>query len=103
MLNQPTLEKLRSLKLSGMAEAFSEQLQKPMPDLDFESRLGLLIDREWYLRENHRLDRRLAQAKLKESASIEDIDYQHDRKLNKSVMQELARLQWVYQHLNLLV
>jgi DNA replication protein DnaC len=103
MLNQPTLEKLRALKLRGMAEAFSEQLQKPMPDLDFESRLGLLIDREWYLRENRRLDRRLSQAKLKENASIEDIDYQHDRKLNKSVMQELARLQWVYQHLNLLV
>jgi IstB-like ATP binding protein len=70
MLNQPTLEKLRALKLRGMAEAFSEQLQKPMPDLDFESRLGLLIDREWYLRENRRLDRRLAQAKLKENASI---------------------------------
>ena len=70
MLNQPTLEKLRALKLRGMAEAFSEQLQKPMPDLDFESRLGLLIDREWYLKENRRLDRRLAQARLKENASI---------------------------------
>ena len=42
MLNQPTLEKLRSLKLTGMAEAFCEQLEKPMPDLDFETRLGLL-------------------------------------------------------------
>jgi len=103
MLNQPTLEKLRALKLRGMAEAFSEQLQKPMPDLDFESRLGLLIDREWYLRENRRLDRRLAQAKLKENASIEDIDYQHGRNLNKAVIQKLARLQWVHQHFNLLI
>lgn len=103
MLNQPTLEKLRALKLRGMAEAFSEQLQKPMSDLDFESRLGLLIDREWYLRENRRLDRRLSQAKLKENASIEDIDYQHSRNLNKSVMQELSRLQWVHQHFNLLI
>jgi DNA replication protein DnaC len=103
LLNQPTLERLRALKLPGMAEAFSEQLQKPMPDLDFESRLGLLIDREWYLRENRRLNRRLTQAKLKENASIEDIDYQHGRNLNKSVMQELARLQWVHQHFNLLI
>jgi hypothetical protein len=52
MLNQPTLERLRALKLTGMAEAFCEQMQKSMPDLDFEARLGLLIDREWYLREN---------------------------------------------------
>lgn len=70
MLNQPTLEKLRSLKLTGMAEAFNEQLQKPLPDLDFEARLGLLIDREWYLRENRRLSRRLTQAKLQQSACV---------------------------------
>lgn len=103
MLNQPTIDKLRALKLSGMADAFSEQLQKPMLDLDFESRLGLLIDREYYLRENKRLYRRLTQAKLKEQASIEDIDFKHERSLNKSVVQELARGQWIYKHLNLLI
>ena len=103
MLNQPTLQKLRSLKLTGMAEAFCEQLEKPLPDLDFEARLGLLIDREWYLRENRRLSRRLTQAKLKETACVEDIDYKHPRKLNKSVMQELRRIQWIPKHLNLLI
>lgn len=103
MLNQPTLEKLRALKLTGMAEAFSEQLQKPMPDLDFEARLGLLIDREYCLRENRRLNRRLSQAKFKEHASIEDIDYKHQRDLDKNVIQELSRCQWTQQHLNLLI
>jgi DNA replication protein DnaC len=86
-----------------MAEAFCEQLQQPMPDLDFEARLGLLIDREYYLRENRRLSRRLSQAKLQQSACIEDIDFKHPRGLNKSSIQELARAQWVQQHLNLLI
>lgn len=103
MLNQPTLEKLRSLKLTGMAEAFNEQLQKPLPDLDFESRLGILIDREWCLRENRRLSRRLTQAKLQQSACIEDIDYKHARGLNKAAIQELVRGQWIQQHMNLLI
>ena len=103
MLNQPTIEKLRALKLTGMADAFCEQLQKPMPDLDFESRLGLLIDREWYLKENRRLSRRLSQAKLQQPACVEDIDYKHSRGLNKSAMQELTRGQWIHQHLNLLI
>ena len=103
MLNQPTLDKLRALKLTGMAEAFCEQLQKPIPDLDFESRLGLLIDREWYLRENRRLNSRLSQAKLQQSACVEDIDFKHPRGLNKSAIQELARGQWIQQHLNLLI
>lgn len=103
MLNQPTLERLRSLKLTGMAEAFAEQLEKPLPDLDFEARLTLLIDREWYLRENRRLSRRLGQARLQQPACVEDIDFKHARGLNKSVIQELARTQWVLQHLNLLI
>ena len=103
MLNQPTLEKLRTLKLTGMADAFSEQLQKPLPDLDFEARLGILIDREWHLRENRRLSRRLTQAKLQQPACVEDIDYKHSRGLNKSAIQELVRGQWIQQHMNLLV
>jgi DNA replication protein DnaC len=103
MLNQPTLEKLRELKLTGMADAFCEQLQKPMPDLDFEARLGLLIDREWHLRENRRLNRRLTQAKLQQSACVEDINFKHSRGLNKSVVLELSRGQWITKHLNLLI
>jgi DNA replication protein DnaC len=103
MLNQATLERLRTLKLTGMAEAFSEQLQKPLPDLDFEARLGLLIDREWYLRENRRLSRRLSQAKLQQPACVEDIDFKHSRGLNKSAIQELVRGQWIKGNLNLLI
>ena len=103
MLNQPTLERLRTLKLTGMAEAFKEQLERPLSDLDFESRLVLLIDREWYLRENRRLNRRLTQAKLQQTACVEDIDFKHPRGLDKAVIQELARGQWLQQHLNLLI
>jgi DNA replication protein DnaC len=103
MLNQPTLEKLRALKLTGMADAFAEQLEKPLSELDFETRLGLLIDREWYLRENRRLSRRLSSAKLQQTACIEDIDFKHSRGLNKSVIQDLTRGRWIHQHMNLLI
>jgi DNA replication protein DnaC len=103
MLNHPTLDKLRALKLTGMADAFHEQLTQPTPDLDFESRLSLLIEREWYLRENRRLKRRLQQAKLQQTACVEDIDFKHPRGLEKTAIQELARCQWIRQHLNLLI
>lgn len=103
MLNQPTLEKLRALKLTGMANAFHEQLEKPLPDLDFESRLGMLVDQEWLIRENRRLQRRLSQAKLQQSACIEDIDYEKPRGLVKAKILELSRSQWLPQHLNLLI
>lgn len=103
MLNHPTLEKLRTLHLTGMADTFQEQLSKQLPDLDFESRLSLLIERGWYLRENRRLKKRLSQAKLQQTACVEDIDFKHPRGLNKSNILELTRGQWLHQHLNLLI
>ena len=103
MLNQPTLEKLRALKLTGMANALQEQLQKPLPDLDFEARLGILVDQEWLIRENRKLHRRLSQAKLQQSACIEDIDYEKPRGLAKAKILELSRSQWLQQRLNLLI
>ena len=103
MLNQPTLEKLRALKLTGMANALQEQMTKPLPDLDFETRLGMLIDQEWLLRENRKLQRRLSQAKLQQPACIEDIDYEKPRGLAKAKLLELSRSQWLQQRLNLLI
>ncbi|HAU1016416.1 TPA: IS21-like element helper ATPase IstB [Legionella pneumophila] len=103
MLNHATIDKLRELRLPGMAEALQEQLAHPLPDLDFESRLGMLIEREWLIRENRRLKRRLTQAKLQQSACVEDINFTHPRGLNKSSILELAQGQWVRQHFNLLI
>ncbi len=63
MLTHPTLEKLQQLRLSGMRQALEEQMH--MPDIEalgFEERLGLLVDREYTLRESRRLKARLAKA-----------------------------------------
>lgn len=103
MLNYPTLEKLRALQLTGMANALEEQLNKPLPDLDFESRLAILVEQEWVVRENRRLKRRLQQAKLQQSACIEDINYEKSRGLIKAKIIELSRCQWIRQRLNLFI
>ena len=90
MLNNPTLDKLRALKLTGMANAFAEQLQKPLSDLDFSEKLAILVEQEWLLRENRKLKRRITQAKLQQPACIEDIDYQHQRGFTKAKILELV-------------
>lgn len=103
MLQSPTLQKLRSLKLSGMADAYANQLTQPSSDLDFESRFALLIEQEWLTRENRKLQRRLTQAKLQLAACMEDIDYEKPRGLIKTKMLELSHNQWLTQHFNLLI
>jgi hypothetical protein len=77
MLTHPLLDKLRTLRCQGMLESLEEQLQQSdMQALNFEDRVSLMIDREWWLRENNRIKKRLKSANLRQTASMEDIDYE---------------------------
>lgn len=103
MLTEPTIDKLIAMRLRGMAEAFRQQQESAdMQRLNFEERLGLLIDRQWNWRENRALERRLRIGRLQGPACIEDIDYRTsrglDRQLVRSLTQESA---WVREHQNL--
>ncbi len=69
MLNQPTIEKLQTMKLHGMAEAFREQIETAdSSQLSFEERFGLLVDRQWTWKEGRALTRRLQLAKFRNAA-----------------------------------
>ncbi len=104
MLNHPTLDKLNLLKFTGMAKALTEQIELPeIEQLGFEERLGLLVDREMTERDDRRLKTRLRKARLKQNASIEDIDYRHARGLDRSLIAELTSCQWIRKHLNILI
>ncbi len=104
MLTHPTFEKLQALRLAGMARAFEDQLRLPeIESLTFEERLGLLVDREMTDRENLRLQTRLRQARLRQPATLEDVDFRHPRGLDKSLIAQLSSCHWVDQHHNLLI
>jgi DNA replication protein DnaC len=103
MLTQQTLEKLYTMKLNGMADAFQQQLEDTdIAGLSFEERFGLLVDQQWTWKENRALARRLAQARFKISAAVEDIDFRHSRGLDRKLIRSLtADSRWVRQHHNL--
>lgn len=104
MLMHPTIEKLRSLQLRGMAAGLEDQLRTSDIDtLTFEERLGLLLDREATSRADRRLKTRLTQAKLRVNASIEDINHAARRNLDKSVLLELAACSWIARRHNLVI
>ena len=104
MLTHPTLEKLQTLRLPGMLKALEEQQRMPdVSRLDFEERLGLLIDREMTERENRRLSTRLKKAKLRHSCCVEDINFKASRGLDKALILSLAACTWIARGLNLLI
>ena len=104
MLKQPTIDKLYELRLFGMAKALEEQDASPKYErLDFLDRLALLVDRESAERDSNRLRLRLKQAKLRLTATVEDVDFRHPRGLDKSLVLALAGCRWIREHHNVII
>ena len=103
MLMQPTIEKLRALRLYGMAEAFQSLNENTNSEaLSFNEQLGLIVDREIILRNGNRQIKLLKEAQLRfPEACVEDIDYQHPRALEKSKMVALIQCDWIRRRQNL--
>ena len=96
MLNHPTYEKLRAMKLLGMAQALQEQTSQALyASLSFEERLGLLVDRESLYRENRQL--------AIQNAAFEDIDFRRSRGMDRSLIVALGEGNWIRRHNNCLI
>jgi len=87
-----------------MAQALQDQIKNPEAgSLSFEERLAMVVDAQWLCRENRATASRLRRARLKEAASIEDINYRHPRQLDRALMRSLASCDWIRQHHNVTI
>jgi DNA replication protein DnaC len=102
MLNNPTVEKLRALKLKVMAQMLSDS-DYSLKDLSFEERLGIMVEKEWLSKKNSRIKRLLKSASLCQNACIEDIDYSVDRTIDKKTIQTLSSCSFIEQKLNIII
>ena len=104
MLTNPTLDKLQRLRLTGMYDAYREQIESSRYDaLDFDQRFALLLDRQEAEQDSRRLQTRLKKAALRQNACVEDIDYRKSRGLNKTAMHALAECRWLRSHENCII
>jgi DNA replication protein DnaC len=104
MLLHPTIESLKALRLFDMVKALEEQENTPeWRCLEFEERLGLLVDRERVEQENRSLTARLRRARLGQQAAIEDLDLRNSRELDRSLLADLSTCNWVTFHHNVLI
>ena len=105
MLNEHTLDQLRSLRLDGMVHAIEDQaISTAAAALGFDERLTLLVQREIAWRDDKRVARLLKAARLKVSAAcVEDIDWRASRTLDRSLVTALAGGDWLRHAQNLLI
>lgn len=97
--------RLREMKMSGMAEAFERQVLDPNADLSsFMERITELVNTEWQIRYDKKLNRLLRQAKLRyPQADLDDSIYEADRKLDYTSIEKLATCNWIDEGRNLLI
>lgn len=105
MLNQHTLDQLRTLRLDGMAHALDDQATNAAASaMAFDERLALLVQREIDWRDAKRLARLLKAAKLKVGdACIENIDWRASRGLDRGLITQLAGCDWLRHAHNVLI
>jgi DNA replication protein DnaC len=104
MLIHPTIEKLNSMRLAGMAKGLRAQLENPeIHSLPFEDRMALLVEAELLERETRQLATRIKGAKLREHAALEDLDTRASRGIDRALLASLATCQWIKRRHNLLI
>src|SRR6201981_2595112 len=103
VLTHPMLDQLTQLGLSGMAQAFVElEASNETAALTHADWLRLPVDRELTHRRDKRLAARLRYARLRQQASVEDVDYRPPRGLDRALFHKLTNGEWIDAHDNLI-
>jgi len=102
MLDSPTIEKLKDMKLKVMAQMLSDP-DKSLAELSFEDRLAVMVEAQWLARRNARIKRLIRDANFPIDACIEDIRYHPDRTIDKKTVSTLATCTCIEKKLNAVV
>ncbi len=94
--NNATIEKMKSMRLHGMADAFKNLLEtgKTMK-LTIDEAVSYLIDAEWDFKHNRRLERLVRAARFRYQASLEELDFNLDRNIDKNKIMRLSDCSWI--------
>lgn len=104
MNTHSTIEKMKYMRLTGMAQAYYNNLQAAnYQNYTIDQYLALLIDQEWESRQERKITGLVEKAHFKLQASIRDIDYSHSRNLDQNLFERLTSLDFIKRHENIIV
>lgn len=99
------VEELRRMKLSAMADELERQGNDPNIDLiPADRRISQLIEAEWSLRYNKKLNRFMKSARLRyPDAAIDESIHDPERMLDADAVIALSKCEWVPEGRNILI
>ena len=103
-MNGNSLQKMKQMKLHGMALAFKSSLEdEKRTQFTPDEMVAFLVDAEWDDRNNRRIDRRIRTARFRYKANIEQIDFDTERNLDKNLLNRFAECSFIDKAENILI
>lgn len=104
MNSQNTVEKMRQMRMQGMADVHYNQLKEhTYREYSIEEYTDLLIDQEWEARQHKKIKSLRIRAGFKVQASPTDVDYTAMRNLDKDLFKRLISLDFISAKQNLII
>ena len=104
MEQNQTINKLRQMRLSAMADLHYQYMQThQLQKFTADEYLALLAQHEWEDRQNKKTDRLRKTARFKQNAAIAEVDYSHVRNLDKNMFDRLGTLGFLKKKENIIL
>ena len=104
MNQQMTVEKMKSMRLTGMAQVYYSHVEDKLhAEMTRDEYVALLVQQEWEYRQNRKTTNLIRAAKFRAIADIQNIDYTARRNLDKNTFERLATLRFIDQKENIIL
>ena len=104
MNNNQTIEKLKQMRLSAMADLHYQHLKNnQFTEVTADEYLALLTDHEWEDRQNKKINRLLHQASFRQQSTITEVSYSEARNLDKNMFNRLSTLDFIKKKENIIL
>jgi DNA replication protein DnaC len=103
-MNNPTIEKLKQMRLGAMADLHLQNVKNNRHNgCTPDEYLAILTDHEWENRQNQKTGRLINHAGFRQKASVAEVDFTTARNLDKNMFSRLAMLDFLSRHENVII
>ena len=103
-MNEATMTKMKQMKLHSMYDIFRTSIETGENDhYTLDQFISMLIDAEWDERHNRRIDRSIKNARFHYKSSIESLNFDTTRNLDRNLVLRLAECAFVEKNENILI
>lgn len=104
MNNEQTIEKLKQMRLTAMAQLHLQYVRdNGVADITADEYLALLTDHQWEDRQNRKIQRLFKQAGFAQSANLAEVNYAQQRNLDRNMFTRLGTLDFMARKENIIL